>query len=56
MVRFARASMVIALSAAAAASAAPPAGDPNLYLEQIDGARAIARVKGWNAATLAVLE
>ena len=56
MVRFARASMVIALSAAAAASAAPPPGDPNLYLEQIDGARAIARVKGWNAATLAVLE
>ena len=56
MVRFARASMVIALSAAVAASAAPPAGDPNLYLEQIDGARAIARVKGWNAATLAVLE
>jgi prolyl oligopeptidase len=56
MVRFARASMVIALSAAAAASAAPPAGDPNLYLEQIDGARAIATVKGWNAATLAVLE
>jgi prolyl oligopeptidase len=39
-----------------AASAAPPAADPNLYLEQIDGARALAKVRGWNAATLAVLE
>jgi len=48
---------VIGISAAASiAAAAPPAADPNLYLEQIDGARALAKVKGWNAATLAVLE
>ncbi len=38
-----------------AASAAQPA-DPNLYLEQIDGARALAKVKSWNATTLAALE
>lgn len=44
------------LAAAPAALAAPPAADPNLYLEQIDGARALAKVKGWNAATLAELE
>jgi prolyl oligopeptidase len=38
-----------------AASAAPPA-DPNLWLEQVDGARALAKVKSWNAATRAALE
>jgi prolyl oligopeptidase len=59
MDRFARALVMFGVSAAAIAaplSAAPPAADPNLYLEQIDGARALAKVKGWNAATLAVLE
>src|SRR5690242_18446628 len=44
------------LSSAVIASAAPQATDPNLYLEQIDGARALAKVKAWNAATLARLE
>ena len=49
---------MIGLVAAAGAPAAfaAPAADPNLYLEQIDGARALAKVRGWNAATLAVLE
>jgi prolyl oligopeptidase len=48
---------MIGISAAATiAAAAPPPADPNLYLEQIDGARALAKVRGWNAATLAVLE
>jgi len=44
------------LAAASVVGAAAPAPDPNLYLEQIDGARALAKVKGWNAATLAALE
>jgi prolyl oligopeptidase len=44
------------IAASAPAIAAPPQTDPNLYLEQIDGARALAKVKGWNAATLDVLE
>jgi prolyl oligopeptidase len=59
MNRAALALAMIALSVAAAGmtAAAPlPAPDPNLYLEQIEGARALAKVKGWNAATLAVLE
>src|SRR5690348_7828102 len=58
MKRAARVLATIGISAAAAsiAAAAPPAADPNLYLEQIDGARALAKVRGWNAATLAVLE
>ena len=57
MAGLARAVMVAGLLAAAGpmASAAPPA-DPNLYLEQVDGARALAKVKSWNAATLAELE
>ena len=54
MFRLAGACVLLGLSAAVT-GAVPPA-DPNLYLEQIDGARAIAKVKGWNAATLAVLE
>ena len=29
---------------------------PNLYLEQVDGARALTTVKAWNATTLAKLE
>jgi prolyl oligopeptidase len=58
MKRAARVLATIGISAAAAsiAAAAPPAADPNLYHEQIDGARALAKVRGWNAATLAVLE
>jgi prolyl oligopeptidase len=57
MVGLARAWMMIGLVAMAvpAASAAPPA-DPNLYLEQVDGARALRQVKAWNAATLSALE
>jgi prolyl oligopeptidase len=57
MVRLARAWMMIGLVAMAvpAASAAPPA-DPNLYLEQVDGARALRQVKAWNAATVTALE
>src|ERR1044072_3753199 len=41
------------LFTAASASAAP---DPNLYLEQVDGARAMTKVKAWNATTRASLE
>jgi prolyl oligopeptidase len=41
---------------AATPAAAAPAADPNLYLEQVDGARALAKVKSWNAETLAALE
>src|SRR5690242_16886088 len=44
------------LGSAASAAPAPKAADPNLYLEQVDGARAIATVKAWNAETLAKLE
>ena len=52
-----RALAIFAVSASAAsiaAAAAPP--DSNLYLEQIDSARALNKVKSWNAATLAALE
>jgi len=57
MNRVARALLTVGiLSAAAPAVSAPRAADPNLYLEQIDGARALAKVKSWNAATLSVLE
>jgi prolyl oligopeptidase len=60
MNRVERVLLFVGLSASAlamsAAAASPGARDPNLYLEQIDGARALATVKGWNAATLAVLE
>jgi prolyl oligopeptidase len=45
-----------AVAAAVPVAAAKPAPDPNLYLEQVDGARAIATAKRWNAATLAQLE
>ena len=41
---------------AATPAATAPAADPNLYLEQVDGARALAKVKSWNAETLAALE
>jgi prolyl oligopeptidase len=57
MQRVARALLAIGLVAAAVpVGAAKPAADPNLYLEQVDSARAIATAKRWNAATLAVLE
>jgi prolyl oligopeptidase len=46
---------MIAASVPATAVPAPQA-DPNLYLEQIDGAPALAKVRSWNAATLDVLE
>jgi prolyl oligopeptidase len=59
MVRFARVWIVgLAVAAVSAASAAPPkkAADPNLYLERVDGARALTKVKAWNAKTRAELE
>ena len=58
MNRVARAFAIFGLSAAASAMAAPApqTADPNVYLEQIDGARALAKVKAWNASTLAKLE
>ena len=52
----AMATMGVLMTVAAPLGAALPAPDPNLYLEQVDGARAIATVKAWNAASLAVLE
>jgi prolyl oligopeptidase len=55
MHRMTRALVALGIVATVPAAAAPTA-DPNLYLEQVDGARAIAKVKSWNAATLAVLE
>ena len=54
MIRVARAFATLGLSILIVAAA--PAPDTNLYLEQIDGAQALAKVKVWNAATLAVLE
>ena len=56
MVRLARASLVIGLVALGSAASSAPASDPNLYLEQVDGSRALAQVKAWNAATLAELQ
>ena len=53
MNRLARA--LVTTGIAAAATAAPPA-DPNVYLEQVDGARALTTVKAWNAKTRAELE
>lgn len=44
------------LSAGGTAVSAQPAADPNVYLEQIDGAPALSKVRSWNASTLAVLE
>jgi len=57
MKAFARTCLTFGILAAAApvASASAPA-DPNLYLEQVDGARALTTVKAWNAKTLAELE
>ncbi|MGE5062572.1 MAG: prolyl oligopeptidase family serine peptidase [Myxococcales bacterium] len=57
MNRLARAWMTVGLAAVAMpATSAAPKADPNLYLEQVDGARALTTVKAWNAKTLAVLE
>jgi prolyl oligopeptidase len=56
MSRIAHAFVMLGIMAAVPAASAAPAADPNLYLEQVDGARALAKVKSWNAATLAVLE
>ena len=50
---FAIATMV---AVAAPAMSAPGKPDPNLYLEQVDGARALAKVKSWNARTLEELQ
>lgn len=44
------------LGSATSAAPAPKSADPSLYLEQVDGARALTTVKAWNAATLAKLE
>ena len=53
----ARALLTLAMVAEGAhgASAAQPA-DPNLYLEEVDGPRALATVRKWNAATRTTLE
>jgi len=57
MIRMANASFAaVLLASAAAAAPAGNAADPNLYLEQVDGARAIATVKAWNAKSRAELE
>jgi prolyl oligopeptidase len=52
----ARALGLVAIVVSVPVLAAAPKADPNLYLEQVDGARAIATVKAWNAETLAKLE
>ncbi|HWI88342.1 MAG TPA: prolyl oligopeptidase family serine peptidase [Sphingomicrobium sp.] len=56
MDRVVRAFAMIAILLAIPAAAAAPRADPNLYLEKIDGVRALTKVKSWNAATLAKLE
>src|SRR5205085_210958 len=55
MDRVARALVGVAILAGPVPAAARPS-DPNLYLEQVDGARALATVKSWNAKSRAVLE
>ena len=49
-------STALACALVATVAAAAPAADPNAYLEEVEGARAIATVKQWNAATDAILE
>ena len=56
MIRSASLAILLFTAASAAAAPARPAADPNLWLEQVDGARALAKVKAWNAATRAELE
>ncbi|PZO91733.1 MAG: S9 family peptidase [Sphingomonas sanxanigenens] len=46
---------LIALAAILAAPIAAADSDPNAYLENVDGARALDQVKAWNKATLDVL-
>ena len=48
--------LLVLTAAAMPVSAATPNADPNLYLEDIHGARALATVKQWNARTLSTLE
>ena len=50
-----RTMLLTALSAAFATAALAQADDSNLWLEDIEGERAIAQVKQWNAATEASL-
>jgi prolyl oligopeptidase len=47
--------LLVAMAGQARGQAAP-AADPHLDLEQVDGAKAMATVKAWNARTLAALE
>jgi prolyl oligopeptidase len=47
---------LLALSTTALAQTPAPATDPNLYLEDIHGARALDTVKRWNTRSLAALE
>ena len=46
----------MALVAVGATLCAAAPADPNLYLEDVTGLKALAQVKAWNAATLATLE
>ena len=57
MVRCAPWAWMIGFAAIAVPAVSPAApADPNLYLEQVDGPRALATVKRWNAATSRALE
>lgn len=59
MIRLATVLATTLLLSSAAGGAAAPArsgSDPNLWLEQVDGARALAQVREWNAKTLSELE
>jgi prolyl oligopeptidase len=47
---------ILLASATFAIAAAAPVPDPNLWLEEVEGAKAIAQVKSWNAATDKLLE
>ena len=47
---------LLALSTTALAQTPAPATDPNAYLEDIHGARALDTVKRWNTQSLAALE
>ncbi|WP_136163210.1 prolyl oligopeptidase family serine peptidase [Sphingomonas flavalba] len=49
-------SSALACALAAPLAAAAPAADPNAYLEEVEGTRALAKVREWNAAADAVLE
>ena len=47
--------LIAAATAAVATAAVAQADDPYLWLEEIEGAKALAQVKQWNAATEADL-